>query len=57
MLAEALDALAQHEADLKPAAEALGCTASQLIKLLKREPRALTLINRQRQERGLHRLQ
>jgi RF-1 domain len=57
LLAEALDVLAQTEHDPKQAAEELGCTPSQLIKLLKDEPRALTLINDCRREAGLHALQ
>ncbi len=56
LLAEALDAIAAAEADLKPAAASLGCTGSQLLKLLKKEPRAWALVNRWRKERGLHAL-
>jgi hypothetical protein len=54
LLAEALDVLASVEADSKRAAAVLGCTPSQLLKFLKHEPRALTLVNGWRQERGLH---
>lgn len=57
LLAEALDRTAAHNADVKSAAEALGCTASQLIKLLKKEPRAFELLNRWRSQQGLGRLQ
>ena len=53
ILAEALDAIAP-DADAKRAADALGCTISQLVKFLKREPRALALVNRWRDDRGLH---
>ena len=53
LLAEALDAL--HAADWKVsiAAERLGCSASQLVKLLRIEDRALTLLNDQRKAAGL----
>ena len=57
LLAEALDRIAAHQGDVKPAAEALRCTPSQLIKLLKKEARALPLVNRWRDEQGLGRLQ
>ncbi len=57
LLAEALDVIADCDADVKAAAEALRCTASQLVKLLKKEPRAMALLNRWRTDRGLHRLQ
>ena len=53
LLAEALDVVAARGMDLKGAAEALGCSASQLTKLLKDEPRALALVNRRRVELGL----
>ena len=57
LAAEALDVLAACEFDPKLAGERLGCTASQLVKLLKKEPQALLLVNRQRQQRGFHPLQ
>lgn len=57
ILAEVLDIVAACEADVKAAADQLGCTTSQLTKLLKQEPRALILVNRWREERNLHRLQ
>jgi hypothetical protein len=53
LLAEALDAVAAAGFDPKAAGERLGCTASQLLKLLKLEPRAFTLLNRERAARGL----
>ena len=53
LLAEALDRVAACEAEVRGAAESLGCTPSQLIKLLGREPRAIALVNRWRAERGL----
>ena len=54
ILAEALDTIAAAEADVKRAADALECTMSQLLKFLKREPRALGLVNGWRDDRGLH---
>ena len=57
LLAEALDRIAAHKGDVKPAAEALFCTPSQLIKLLKKEGDALPLVNRWRREQALHALQ
>ena len=56
ILAEALDALAGHDFDLTAAATALNCTSSQLVKLLKDEPRAFGSLNRERIARGLSRL-
>jgi RF-1 domain len=53
MLAEALDTLAVAGWDAGAAAEQLGVTASQLVKLLKTEPRALKLLNDEREVRGL----
>ena len=52
LLSEALDFLAWSEGDLKTAANQLECTPSQLVKLLKIEPRAFELVNVQRRERG-----
>jgi hypothetical protein len=57
LLAEALDLIAAWDADVKAAATALCCTASQLVKLLKKESRAMALLNGWRRERGLHPLQ
>ncbi|MGP0064880.1 MAG: peptide chain release factor family protein [Isosphaeraceae bacterium] len=54
LLAEALDALHAHDDDPKGAAESLGCSASQLIKLLKEEPRALSQLNQRRRRDGRH---
>jgi hypothetical protein len=53
ILAEALDALDAQGLDLKSAADSLGCTPSQLTKLLKEEPRALAQVNDHRRELGL----
>ena len=57
LLAEALDRIAAHQGDVKAAAEAVFCTPSQLIKLLKKEAHALPLVNRWRCEQGLRALQ
>lgn len=57
LLAEALDRLDAHAQDLKAAAEALGCSATQLVNLFKGEPRAMILVNRARiaaGQRALH---
>jgi RF-1 domain len=53
LLAEALDVLAAREMDVRAAAGVLGCSASQLIRLLKEEPRALRRVNERRTQRGL----
>jgi hypothetical protein len=57
LLAEALDVVAAHDADVKIAAELLRISTSQLIKFLKQEPRAFQLVNRWREENNLRRLQ
>lgn len=56
LLAEALDRLAESAYDVGPAAERLGCTASQLLKLLRREPEAFLHLNAARERQGLPRL-
>ncbi len=56
LLAEALDVLAASDADPKQAATVLGCTPSQVVRLLKLDPRALALVNRWRHERQMHAL-
>jgi hypothetical protein len=53
LLAELLDLLAAVEWQLPAAAERLGAASSQLVKLLALEPRALALVNRERQAGGL----
>jgi hypothetical protein len=53
-LAEALDVLEACEMDVRSASERLGCSPSQLIRLLKLEPAALALVNRRRGQAGLH---
>jgi hypothetical protein len=57
LLAEAMDVLAETGNDPKSAALALGCSPSQLIKLLKDEPRGLGVVNNHRCQAGLHPLQ
>jgi hypothetical protein len=54
LLAEALDVLAALDADPKQAAVVLGCTPSQLVRLLKLDPCALALLNRWRRDRHMH---
>jgi len=56
LLAEALDVLAALDVDPKRASALLGCTPSQLIRLLKFDPHALALVNRWRRERQIHAL-
>lgn len=53
MVAEALDALAARHWDPDRAAQALGCTMSQLLKLLGKHPPALAALNAARQVCGL----
>jgi hypothetical protein len=57
LLAEALDVLAETGYDPRRAALALGCSPSQLIKLLKDESRGLSVVNDHRRQAGLHPLQ
>ena len=54
ILAEVLDILANLSWQTKSAAEELECTSSQMIKLLKAEPRAMVYVNQNRSELGLH---
>ncbi len=53
MLAEALDRLAACHWELADAAAQLDVSATQLVKLLKSEPRAFQLLNAERANRGL----
>jgi hypothetical protein len=53
LLAEALDEVVAAEYDLSAAANTLGVSASQLLKLLQIEPAAWTAVNEQRRQRGL----
>lgn len=54
ILAEALDALHIAGNDPAVAAESLGCSASQFLKLLKDEPRAFAALNQRRRAAGRH---
>jgi hypothetical protein len=54
LLAEALDVIFAYSDDVKAASRELGCTPSQLIKLLKQAPRALGLVNERRKRAGRH---
>ena len=56
LLAEALDITTALGCDPKRAAVVLGISMSQLIKFLKKEPRAIQLVNQRRQQMGLHTL-
>ena len=53
ILAEALDVWSDRDGELKAASEVLGCSATQLVKLFKLEPKVFTAINRDRLARGL----
>ena len=57
LLAEALDGLAADNWEVGKSAERLGISATQLVKLLTLEPRALALLNDARQSKGLRPLQ
>lgn len=52
VLAEALDVMYDSTFSLSTAAQRLGISSSQLVKLLKVEPVALANVNRERQSRG-----
>ncbi len=54
LLAEVLDVLAIGQFDPKLAGDSLNCTASQLVKFLKKEPRAILQVNEARSRQGLH---
>jgi hypothetical protein len=56
LLAEALDHLQAFQWDVKLAADRLQVSSSQLVKLLRREPRALALVNAHRAAGGLPKL-
>lgn len=53
LLAEALDVIDGMGMDLRSAAGFLACSVSQLVKLLRTEPRALGWVNEQRRQAGL----
>jgi len=48
VLAEVLDLVEAHAGDVRAAARSCGLTASQIVRLLRREPRALALVNERR---------
>jgi len=54
MIAEALDVIDASVFDVRRASLRLGCTFSQLVKLLKAHPPALVLVNAERAARGEH---
>lgn len=54
LLAEAMDVLFAMKLDAAKAAIRLGCTASQLVKLIKDHPPAWVRVNNARRERGEH---
>jgi len=56
MLAQAMDAIAALNWDMARAAAFLAVSSSQLVKLLKDEPRALQQVNQQREASGQSRL-
>lgn len=56
LLAEALDVILAQAWDVKPAAENLDCTPTQLVRFLKLEPRAFMHLNEERCRAGLHAL-
>ncbi len=56
LLAECLDRLCGSDYDLPPCAAYFDVSASQLMKLLRQHPPALTSVNQQRAARGLHKL-
>lgn len=56
LLAEALDVVASHAWEPRPAAERLGITPTQLIRFVKDCPEAMQEWNRQRAQRGGHAL-
>jgi hypothetical protein len=56
LLAEAMDVITAYDMDVHAAADVLGTTQSQLTRLLKADPQALSLVNRRRIELGRYRL-
>jgi len=53
LVAEALDRLAKTAFEMRPAADALGVSMSQLLKLFRQQPAAWVAVNRLRGEAGL----
>lgn len=56
MLAEALDYLYAMKMDVGAAADRLGCSPSQLMKLIQKEPAAFSRVNDRRRDLGMHSL-
>lgn len=56
ILAEALDQIHDAQDEPKQAADRLGCSTTQLVRLLADEPRALAAVNEARRTRGLREL-
>ena len=56
LLAEALDVLCEKDWDIRSGVEYLGCTTSQLVRLLRRWRPALGLLNHHRELSGEHSL-
>ena len=56
VLSEAMDALEAHDWDAKVSSRWLGCSMTQLVKLLRRWSPALQQLHDQRRKRGLARL-
>jgi hypothetical protein len=54
LIAEALDVVHALDCELPAAAAALGASATQLVRLLAKEPRALIAVNAARAARGRH---
>jgi len=53
LIAEALDVIDQRQGNLTSSAEQLGCTPSQLLKFLGKEPTAILSLNELRRRSGL----
>lgn len=53
LIAEALDHVIRHEMNIKTAADVLECSTTQLVNLLKLEPRAISQLNDARTAKGL----
>jgi hypothetical protein len=56
LLAEAIDVIEQSDDDCQAAAEKLGCSTTQLVRLLSMDPRGIALVNSRRAARGLRTL-
>jgi hypothetical protein len=56
LLAEALDFLHFYDSHPPAAAQTLGCSTSQLVKLIKRSPQAIAMVNSQRKALGLRKI-